>query len=45
MNNNLQSIIGNLEKSDKLELGNNENFSNEILLNQSLQCSVLFWGE
>jgi uncharacterized protein YjbI with pentapeptide repeats len=41
MNNNLQSIIGNLEKGDKLELGNNEKFSNEILLNQSLQCSVL----
>jgi hypothetical protein len=41
MNNNLQSIIGNIEKDDKLELGNNEKFSNEILLNQSLQCSVL----
>jgi uncharacterized protein YjbI with pentapeptide repeats len=41
MNNNLQSIIGNLEKDDKLELGNNKKFSNKILLNQSLQCSVL----
>ena len=36
MNNNFQGIIGNLEKSDKLELGNNEKFSNEIVLNQSL---------
>lgn len=36
MNNNLQSIIGNLEKSGKLVLGNNEKFSNEIVLNQSL---------
>ena len=41
MNNNLQSIIGNLEKGDKLELGNNEIFSNDIILNQSVQCSVL----
>ena len=41
MNNKLQSIIGNLEKGNKLELGNNENFSNEILLDESLQCSVL----
>lgn len=38
---NFPSIIGNLEKGDKLELGNNEKFSNEILLNQSLQCSIL----
>jgi hypothetical protein len=36
MNNNLQNI---LEKGDKLELGKNEKFSNEIVLNQSLQCS------
>ena len=41
MNDNLQSIIGNLEKGDKLLLGNNKKFSNEIVLNQSLQCSVL----
>jgi len=41
MNNNLQNIIENLEKGDKLELGKNEKFSNEIVLNQSLQCSVL----
>lgn len=41
MNHNLQSIIRNLEKGDKLVLGNNEKFSNEIVLNQSLQCSVL----
>ena len=41
MNNNFQSIIGNLEKGDKLVLGNNEKFSNEIVLNHSLQCSVL----
>lgn len=40
-NNNFQTIIENLEKDDKLELGNNENFSNEIVLNQSSQCSVL----
>ena len=36
MNNNLQIIIRNLKESDKLELGNNENFSNEIVLNQPL---------
>ena len=41
MNKNLQSIIGNLKKGEKLILGNNENFSNEILLNHSLQCSGL----
>ena len=41
MNNNLHSIIGNLEKGDKLVLGNNEKFSNEIVLNQAFQCSVL----
>ena len=41
MNNNLQSIIGNLEKGDRLVLGNNEKFLNEIVLNHSLQCSVL----
>lgn len=41
MKNNLQSIIGNFKKSYKLELGNNEKFLNEIVLNQSLQCSVL----
>lgn len=41
MSNNLQSIIGNLEKGDKLALGNNEKCSNEIVLNQSLQCSLL----
>ena len=41
MNDNLQSIIGNLEKGDKLVLGNNEKFSNEIVLNQSLQCFVM----
>ena len=41
MNNNLQSIIRNFKESDKLKLGNNENFSNEIVLNQSLQCSVM----
>lgn len=40
MNNNFQSIIENLEKSETLILSNNENFSNEIVLNQSLQCSV-----
>ena len=28
MNNNLQNIIENLEKGDKLELGNNEKFYN-----------------
>ena len=42
MNNNLQSIIGNREKGDKLELGNNKKFSNEIVFNQSLQSSVLW---
>lgn len=41
MNNKLGNIIENLEKDDKLILGNNENFSNEIVLNYSLQCSVL----
>jgi len=41
LNNNLQSTLENLEKEDKLVLGNNEKFSNEISLNQSLQCSVL----
>lgn len=41
MNNNLQNIIENLEKGNKLVLGNNEKFSNEIVLNQFLQCSVL----
>jgi hypothetical protein len=35
MNNNLQIIIENLEKGNKLELGNGEKFSNEILSNQS----------
>jgi uncharacterized protein YjbI with pentapeptide repeats len=41
MNNNFQSIIGNLENRENLLLGNNEKFSNEIILNQSLQCYVL----
>ena len=41
MTNNLQNIIVNLQKDDKLVLGNNENFSNEIILNHSLQGSVL----
>lgn len=39
MNNNFQNIIKN--RGDKLVLGNKEKFSNEIILNQSLQCSVL----
>ena len=43
MNNNFQSIIGNLEKGDKLVLGNNEKFSNEIVLNHSLQCWKACW--
>ena len=41
MNSNLQSIIEKLEKGNKLGLGNNENFSKEILLDESLQCSIL----
>ncbi len=41
MTNNLQSIIENLEKGDKLVLDNHENFSNEILIDESLQCSIL----
>jgi uncharacterized protein YjbI with pentapeptide repeats len=41
MKNNFQSIIENLKKGDNLELGNDEKFSNEIILNQYLQCSVL----
>ena len=41
MSNNLQNIIGDLEKVNLLELGNNEKFSNEILLNQFLQSSIL----
>ena len=41
INNNFQNIIRNLEKGEKLVLGNYEKFSNEIVLNHSLQCSGL----
>ena len=43
MNNshNFESIIENLEELNNLELCNNEKFSNEIILDYYLQCSVL----
>ena len=40
MTNTLQTIIGNLEEGNSLELVG-EIFSNEILLDESLQCSIL----
>lgn len=41
MNNSLKHIIENLEKNENLVLGNNEHFSNDIVLNYYLQCSIL----
>ena len=41
MDNDLQSIIQNLEKDEQLIIGNGEKFSNEIVSNESLQISVV----
>ena len=40
MTNTLQKIIRELKEGDNLELVN-EHFSNEIILNESVQCSIL----
>jgi hypothetical protein len=40
MTNKLQTIIGKIEEGKNLELVG-EIFSNEILLDESLQCSIL----
>ena len=41
MEKKFERIIENLEKGDKLVFSNNEEFRNEIVLNQYLQCSVM----
>ena len=52
MNNNLQSIIGNLEKGDKLVLGNNEKFSVDYfafkyknLIGNSIENIASYFGD
>ena len=40
MTNSFQSLLEKLKKGNNLELGNNENFSTEIILDYSLQCST-----
>lgn len=40
MTNTLQNIIRELKEGNHLELGN-EHFSNEIIFNESVQCSIL----
>ena len=41
MENTLKNIIARLEKGSGLEISN-QNFSNEILLDEYLQCTILY---